>query len=125
MFEPWRAILAVARLVERHGVQGLEARMRGLIGERAWGPDQADTARIETNLGDLLAKREKLQESEQLFRAALDSREKILGVTTPKFSTAKQSSAAFWFGKAVFRRRDRFSPLAENRHCPESIAGCS
>jgi hypothetical protein len=30
-FEPWRAILAVARLIERHGVQGLEARMRGLM----------------------------------------------------------------------------------------------
>ncbi len=29
-FEPWRAILSVARLVERHGVAGLEKRMRDL-----------------------------------------------------------------------------------------------
>jgi hypothetical protein len=58
--------------------------MRGLIGERAWGPDQADTARIETNLGDLLAKRGKLQESERLLRAALRSREKILPGNHPE-----------------------------------------
>jgi hypothetical protein len=30
-FEPWRAVLAVARLFERHGVGGLEARMRGVM----------------------------------------------------------------------------------------------
>jgi hypothetical protein len=30
-FEPWRAILAVARLFERHGIEGLEGRMRDLM----------------------------------------------------------------------------------------------
>ena len=47
-------------------------------GQRAWGPDQTDEARIETNLGDLLAKRGRLQESERLLRAALHNREKML-----------------------------------------------
>ena len=53
------------------------------VGEHAWGPDQADAARIEVNLGDLLAKRGKLQESERLLRTALRSREKILPSNHP------------------------------------------
>jgi hypothetical protein len=42
------------------------------------GADHTDTARIETNLGDLLAKRGKVQESERLLRESLRARRKIL-----------------------------------------------
>jgi hypothetical protein len=39
-FEPWRALLAVARLFERHGVAGLEARMRAVM--RAYQAERDD-----------------------------------------------------------------------------------
>ena len=48
------------------------------VAQHAWGADQTDTARIETNLGDLLAKRGKLAEAERLLREGLRSREKVL-----------------------------------------------
>src|SRR5580704_10392501 len=70
-------------------------------------PDQADMARIETNLGDLLAKRGKLQESARLFRASLRGREKILPSNHPDIFDAKQSSAVSWVKKDVFRKRNR------------------
>lgn len=44
-FEPWRPILAVARLFERHGVEGLEERMRMTM--RAYQEEKADV-----DLGD-------------------------------------------------------------------------
>jgi hypothetical protein len=64
-------------------------------------------ARIETNLGDLLAKRGKLQESARLFRASLRGREKILPSNHPDIFDAKQSSAVSWVKKDVFRKRNR------------------
>jgi hypothetical protein len=39
-FEPWRPLLAVARLFERHGVEGLEARVRGVMA--AYQAERAD-----------------------------------------------------------------------------------
>jgi hypothetical protein len=39
-FEPWRALIVVARLLERHGVQGLEGRIRALM--RAYQKEKAD-----------------------------------------------------------------------------------
>ena len=39
-FEPWRALIAVARLLERHGVPGLEGRIRAVM--RAYRSEKAD-----------------------------------------------------------------------------------
>jgi len=39
-FEPWRALVAVARLLERHGVDGLEGRIRQVM--RAYQREKAD-----------------------------------------------------------------------------------
>ena len=46
-------------------------------------PELPNTARIEAHLGDLLAKRGKVQESEQLLRESLRARRKILPANHP------------------------------------------
>jgi hypothetical protein len=52
-FEPWRALLAVGRLLDRHGVTGLEARLRTVM--RAYQAER-DTLTSNTDLVTLVVK---------------------------------------------------------------------
>lgn len=64
-FEPWRAILAVARLFERHGVVGLEGRIRDAM--RAYQEEKADL-----NVGDRTVQTIRAMLYDQIGDAALD-----------------------------------------------------
>jgi hypothetical protein len=76
------------------------------IAEGTWGADHADTARIETNLGELLAKRGRVQESERLLREGLRSREKILPPNHPDIFDGKVKLGAVLVREGRFQEAE-------------------
>ncbi len=61
------------------------------IARRVIGAEHTDTARIESNLGELLATRGKLPESERLLRQCLETRRKILPPTNADIFRAESN----------------------------------